>query len=113
MNTKLNHVQDWVKLAVESKWQVATLAKKCGVSVSTLERYFKRQWAHGPKAWLVEQRQHRAIELMRGGHSVKEAAAVLGYKHPSHFSNDFKRHFGRWPTIEERDATGFTPVRMI
>jgi transcriptional regulator GlxA family with amidase domain len=40
MNTKLNHVQDWLKLAKQANWSVSKLAKLCQVSTNTLRRHF-------------------------------------------------------------------------
>jgi transcriptional regulator GlxA family with amidase domain len=102
MNTKLRlkHIQNWPELAREAKWSVSALAKKCGVSVRTLERFYLKEIGKCPKAWLSEQRQRRAIELLRGGSSVKETAAYLGYKHATHFSREFKEHRGHSPTTK-------------
>jgi AraC-like DNA-binding protein len=50
-----------------------------------------------PRVWLFEQRQRQALELLRDGSSVKETAIILGYKSPTHFSRDFKKHFGYSP----------------
>jgi AraC-like DNA-binding protein len=52
----------------------------------------------GPKAWFAEQRQHRAVELLRDGSSVKETATSLGYKQASTFSREFMKHSGRYPS---------------
>jgi AraC family transcriptional regulator len=94
MNTRLHHIQNWPELAQQVKWSAAALAKKCGVSVRTLERYFFNHMGKGPKAWLSEQRQNQAIELLQKGCSVKETAACVGYKHATHFSREFKRYWG-------------------
>ncbi len=98
MNTRLNHIQNWSELTQQASWSVAVLARKRGVSVRTLERYFRKRMPKSPKAWLLEQRQLRAIELLRDGCSVKETAALLGYTHADHFSHEFKKHWGRSPT---------------
>jgi len=39
-----------------------------------------------PKAWLAENRQKQAVELLSQDISVKGAAAKLGYKYCHHFS---------------------------
>jgi len=97
MNTKLNHIQNWPERARDTNWSASALARKCGVSVRTLERYFLKRMGKNPKAWLAEQRQHQAIELLRDGSSVKETAATLGYKHSNHFSREFKKCWGHNP----------------
>jgi transcriptional regulator GlxA family with amidase domain len=100
-NSRLNNIQDWTELAQQANWSASVLAKKCGVSVRTLERYFLKQMGKNPKAWLAEQRQHHAIELLHDGSSVKETAACLGYKHSTHFSREFKEHWGHCPTAKQ------------
>jgi len=97
MNTALNHIQDWPELSREAKWSASALAKKCGVSVRALERYFRGQFAECPRTWLAEQRQRRAIELLRDGSTVKEVAGQLGYKNQHHFSREFKKQTGHPP----------------
>ena len=106
MNTKLNHIQKWPELALAANWCAATLAKNCGVSLRTLERYFLDEMGKCPKAWLSEQRQQRANELIQDGSSVKETAGSLDYKHSTHLSRDYKGHWGCCPT----DKTA--PIRV-
>jgi AraC-like DNA-binding protein len=74
------------------------LAKQCDVSVRTLERYFHEKVGMCPHAWLFDQRQRSAIELLRDGNSVKETAVILDYKHATHFSREFKKRWGHPPS---------------
>lgn len=105
MNTKLGHVDNWLKLAYRVNWKVAALARACGTSVSTLERYFINSRGKSPKQWLGEQRYLQALELLGNGASVKETAAILGFKHPSHLTNEFKKRKGHPPTRNGRRQT--------
>lgn len=98
MNSLMHQIQNWPELAKETNWHAAALAKKCGVSVRTLERYLLKQMGKSPKAWLAEQRQLQAFELLGNGLSVKEAATSLGYAHATQFSHNFKRYWGKSPT---------------
>jgi transcriptional regulator GlxA family with amidase domain len=102
---RINGVQNWLELARAAKWSAATLAKHCGVSVRTLERHFLKEMGRHPKAWLAEQRQLRAFELLRDGSSIKETAALLAYKHSTHLSRDYKEYWGCCPTGKT------TPIR--
>jgi transcriptional regulator GlxA family with amidase domain len=54
MNTRLNHIQNWPELAQQADWSASVLAKKCGVSVRTLERYFLKTMCKTPKNWLAD-----------------------------------------------------------
>jgi AraC-like DNA-binding protein len=98
MNAHLHHTQNWDELAYEVNWSASKLAKKCGVSVRTLQRYFIKQLDKTPKAWLTKQRQYKAFDLLRGGKSVKETASQLGYQHQQHFSREFKAYWGCSPS---------------
>ena len=98
MNTKLNRVENRLELAKEVSWSVRNLAKCCSVSVRVLELHFRRQTGKTPKEWLIEQRQKQAMKLLSKGFSVKETAICLGFKHPQHFSRQFKNHWGFRPT---------------
>ena len=98
MNSKLNHIENWTELVNEANWSASALAKKCGVSARTLERFFLKKMGKSPKAWLAEQRLHRAVELLRDGSSVKEVANLTGFLHASTFSREFKKHLNCCPT---------------
>jgi transcriptional regulator GlxA family with amidase domain len=98
MNTKLNHIRDWIALVREAKWSTLGLAKKCGVSMRTLERHFIKEVHKRPKAWILEKRLLDGLDLLRSGHSVKETADRVGYKNATHFSREFKNHCGHRPT---------------
>jgi transcriptional regulator GlxA family with amidase domain len=97
MKKRLDQIQDWPERAQAAKWSAATLAKDCGVSLRTLERHFLKEMGKSPKKWLSDQRQQRANELIRDGSSVKEMAGRLDYKHFTHLSRDYKRHWGCHP----------------
>jgi AraC-like DNA-binding protein len=98
VNTRLQHIQNWDQYALESNGSATTMAKQCGVSVRTLERYFLKTFNKSPRMWIAERRQNRAIELLLAGSTVKETAISLGYKNQSHFSREFKKHNGNSPS---------------
>jgi transcriptional regulator GlxA family with amidase domain len=100
MNTRLNHIQNWPELARQAKWSAAALAKKCGVSVRTLHRFFLEQMGKNSKNWLAEQRQRQAFELLRDGSSIKETAYCLGYRQSTNFSRGYKNHWGIRPSLQ-------------
>jgi AraC-like DNA-binding protein len=111
MNTKLNHIQNWHELARETKWSASALAKKCGVSVRTLHRYFLQHMGKNPKDWLAEQRQHNALKLLCNGSSIKETAACLGYKQPNNFTRHYKSRTGISPS--RQSLANLTCPQMI
>jgi AraC-like DNA-binding protein len=98
MNYKLQQIQNWTELARQANWSTAALAKLSKVSATTLRRHFLQQMRKTPGAWLAEQRQHQAIELLRDGSSIKETAFRLGYKHQTNFTRKFKEFWGACPS---------------
>lgn len=98
MNNRLHQTPNWPDLARQTHWSAAALAKECQVSLRTLERFFYGTLGKSPHVWLSEERQQQAIKLLDDGYSVKETAALLGYKHATHFSREFKRLLGYAPT---------------
>jgi len=98
MNSRLSCIQNWPALAHAAKYCVTTMAQRRGVSLRHLERFFKETMGNCPCEWLNEQRQLRALELIRDGSTVKEAADELGYKQRSHFSREFKKFHGFAPS---------------
>jgi len=98
MNSRLHQIQNSPELAQTAGWSAATQVKNSGVLVVTLERYIREDMSKSPKVWIAEQRQHRAVELLRDGRWVKETATSLGYKHASTFSREFMKHSDHYPT---------------
>jgi transcriptional regulator GlxA family with amidase domain len=98
MSHKLNQIQNWPELALQAKWSVTALAKKCRVSRETLREHFLRQRKTHPRAWLAEQRQQYAAELLFAGGSIKETSASLNYKKPTNFNRAFKAFWGFCPS---------------
>jgi AraC-like DNA-binding protein len=98
LNCRISHIQNWPELAQQAKWSASALAKQCGISLRTLERFFLTKMDKRPKVWLSEERQRLAVELLQRGYTVKETAGFLNYRHPSHFTNGFKKRSGYCPT---------------
>ena len=98
MNSKLNHIHDWLKVARRAGWSVKGMAAHCGVSVRSLQRHFVKTMGQTPLAWLNEHRQKHAVKLLQDGSTIKETASELGYNHGTHLTRDFKKHWGCCPT---------------
>lgn len=97
MNIKLRHIQNWPERAQAANWSADKLAKDCGISLRTLQRYFLKKMGKSPKKWLLEQQLQQAIKLFQEGSSIKETAGHLGYKSQHHFARQFKRQTGYPP----------------
>jgi transcriptional regulator GlxA family with amidase domain len=94
---RLARIQNWPQRAHDAKYSVRALAKACGVSVRTLERFFLPAFSEPPRGWLKRLRMRRAVELLRDGSNVSETAFCLGHEDPSHFSREFKKGYGYAP----------------
>jgi AraC-like DNA-binding protein len=107
INSRLQRIQSWPRLAHEAGYSVKTLADRSGVSVRTLELFFSSAKRESPRRCLKRLRMERAIELLRDGSNVNETADLLGYHDRSHFSREFKRFYG----VSPRRFRPFTKTR--
>jgi AraC-like DNA-binding protein len=96
-NSPLCRIQNWPQLAHEAGYSVKALAGNCGVSVRGLEIFFASAKREPPRRWLKRLRMEKAIELLRDGCNVNQTADYLGYQDRSHFSREFKKHYGLPP----------------
>jgi two-component system response regulator YesN len=84
------------------------VATRLRISPSHLSRILSSGPERGFSAALARLRVDRAKALMRGGSSVKEAAAMVGFKDPAYFSKVFRRLVGMSPTqfLEQAEEAG-------
>ena len=99
MSSRLEYVQQWEALAVKAGYRPRDLAGLCQISLRTLERHFQKNYGMTVSRWMRELRLGKAYESLTQGKSVKEAAYDHGYKQVSHFSREFKNHFGVSPSL--------------
>jgi AraC-like DNA-binding protein len=82
-----------------------------------LERFLRETLTISPQAWLNQIRQIDAEVLAQSGKSIKEMAAELGFKQPSHFCRVFKKARGMRVKLWTQFAATFyglssTPVSL-
>lgn len=99
MSSRLEYVQEWEALAVKAEYRPGDLATLCQISLRTLERHFQKNYGVTVSQWMRELRLGKAYETLSRGKSVKETAYDHGYKQVSHFSREFKNHFGVSPSF--------------
>jgi AraC-like DNA-binding protein len=79
-------------------WTVASLAEEANLTRSTFAARFLLAVGKPPLQYLRDVRMHRASLLLRERrHSLKQIAAMAGYRTPSAFSAAFRRSTGRSP----------------
>lgn len=97
MNQELQMIADWPERAERALWCIDTLAKNCGVSVSTLERFFQATHGQCPHAWMNAERMRRARELLERRERIKDIKILLCYEHAQNFSAAFTKFHGYSP----------------
>jgi AraC-like DNA-binding protein len=79
-------------------YDIATLARGAGMSVSAFHARFRALTSLPPLQYLKNIRLHKARMLMvNEGVNASGAALQVGYESPSQFSREFKRLFGNGP----------------
>jgi transcriptional regulator GlxA family with amidase domain len=80
---------------------VADLAREAGMSPSSFHTHFKLVTGTTPLQYQKDLRMIAARDMLRAGrHSVSSASFEVGYESPTHFSRDYRRKFGRAPSME-------------
>lgn len=82
---------------------VAEIAKNVAMSPSHFAHRFRDVARISPMRYLREVRLENARLLLAGGRRVSEVATEVGFDSPSHFTREFKRRFGRPPSIFRPD----------
>jgi len=93
----LDTIKNWEERARKARFQVARLARECGVSERQLRSYVRVKFRTPPHAWMMAVRLGVAPALLAQGFSVKRISAELGFSQPSHFSREFKQFYGVSP----------------
>jgi AraC-like DNA-binding protein len=99
MSSRLEFVNKWETLAQQAGYRAGDLADLCQTSLRTLERHFQKNYGVTVSQWLKELRLGQAYQALLLGKAVKEVAYDHGYKQISHFSREFKNHFGMAPSF--------------
>jgi len=76
---------------------LASLCAQAGVSVRTIQRFFRKEVGIDFESWRRQVRLMKAIELLLAGNSVKQTALEVGYQQPSAFVEMFRNVFGTTP----------------
>ena len=74
------------------------IAQLCSMSQASVKQTFSRYAGMGIMAYFNRLKIDAAMDLLRGGSSVQETAAALGFSSQNYFSTVFKRIMGKPPT---------------
>ncbi len=103
---------DYVHEHLSQLIRVTDLCKYCGVSLSTLERIFRRELGITPNAYIHAARLHDVrCGLLNSNHddrTIADIAMNCGFTHMGRFSRLYLTHFGRLPSEERSLVNGKT-----
>ena len=83
---------------ISKRISAGQIAELCDVSVSTLQKLFKRFTGMGVAKYYETLVMERARVMVEEGLRIKEISAKLGYDDQNYFSTAYKRYFGASPT---------------
>ena len=82
----------------EKKWTREEMAKKTGMSISTLTRHFRERTGLPPLEYLIRLRLKKAAQLLQDPSvTVTQAADMAGFSDSNYFCRQFRKHFGSSP----------------
>lgn len=88
----------WVEMARRARYKSNLLSTATGISQRQMRRYIKLIFGCSPHLWLNDQRLKLARTLLVKNRCAKVVCYDLGFKQPSHFSRQFKQHYGLSPS---------------
>ena len=90
---------DWLRAHITEPVNRQDLARVFHITPEHVNALFRRELDMTPTEFIHHERAHIAYRLIRDkGHSVKEAAAEVGFDDPFYFSRIFRRIFKRPPS---------------
>jgi AraC-like DNA-binding protein len=100
----ITRAKDYVHEHLAQHIRVTDLYQYCGVSLSTLERIFRRELGITPNAYVQAARLHDVrcalLDSNHGEHTIADIALSSGFTHMGRFSGQYRAQFGRLPSEE-------------
>jgi len=94
---------DYISRHFDTPISVESLAGACNLSVSALERRFRKHLGKTPRQYINEVRLDKVRQLLReSGKPIGVIAQETGFADHSHLSRAYKRAFGITPREERR-----------
>lgn len=93
----INEIIKYINKNFASIKNIRDLAEIFHISITTLERYFKKYLSMTPKRYLEDKKLSYACLLLRKNASVTEACFESGFDDYSHFITIFKKNFHTTP----------------
>ena len=83
---------------ISSHPSIESIAAYCNVSTTGLKRIFAKYAGLGIHKYFLKMKINAAIDLLKDGHTISEAAFMLGFSNQGYFSYVFKRETGKQPS---------------
>jgi AraC-like DNA-binding protein len=102
---------DYICEHFASDISVESLAGACNISVSALERRFKKHLKKTPHQYINDVRLDNARQMLREtDKAIGNIALETGFADHSHFTRAFTRKFGVAPSVDRRDRISAQPA---
>ena len=90
----------FIESHLDSRLSLEEIAEHAGLNKRTLQEMFRKHQAIGIAEFARERRMQHADALLRKGcYSVAAVAQMSGYTNAANFSRDYRRRFGRPPSM--------------
>lgn len=93
----VTRAKDFLMAHVSEAADLKALAAAARLSAWHLIRVFRKATGLTPHAWLVDQRVHKARQMLRSGLTPGDAAALCGFSDQAHMTRLFKARLGVTP----------------
>lgn len=112
--TEARHVPDWLRLSAEiiadqasvQGLEIRQIAEQVGVHPVHLARGWRRHFRCSPASAIRHRRADHALQALRRGLGLVEAATVAGYADQSHMTREYTRIFGVTPGAMQAGIAG-------
>lgn len=100
-------IRNYVENYYSSPCRIGDIASSLGLERHYLSRLYKEKTGETLKDYITNKKLTEAKALLRDGHSVADAAAMVGYTDQFLFSKTYKKVMGYAPSEEkEKEAAG-------
>ena len=90
--------KDFIRNNYRTDITIEDIAKNSNVTPNYLSAIFQKEENMTTKRYLTKVRMTQAMSLLQSGKmKVKDVAEAVGYPNQLHFSNEFKKYFGKSP----------------
>lgn len=94
----LQLARDYINNNYQFDISVTDIAKNANVTPNYLSSIFQKELGISTKQYLIKLRMEKAVDFLKSGFfNVKQVSEMVGYPNQLHFSNEFKRIYGKSP----------------